>query len=75
MILVVVTSCSTSGSNSLISTSSTVQNEAPVTGRMYLYGETHSVAEILDKEFELWHDYYHHNGMRHLFVELPHYGA
>ena len=30
-------------------------------------------ASILDKEFELWNQYYHENGMRYLFVEFPFY--
>ena len=43
-------------------------------GHIYLYGETHGVPAILDKELELWQDYYA-QGMRHLFVELPWYTA
>ena len=45
------------------------------TGIAYLYGEEHGVKAILDKEFELWYEYYHEENMRHLFVELPFYGA
>lgn len=45
------------------------------TGQIYLYGEAHAVEAILDREFELWDAYYHENGMRHLFVELPYYTA
>lgn len=45
------------------------------TGQIYLYGEQHGVAKILDKEFELWYEYYHNKGLRHLFVELPYYTA
>lgn len=43
--------------------------------KIYLYGEAHGVAKVLDKEFELWNDYYQNQGMRHLFVELPYYTA
>ncbi len=43
-------------------------------GHIYLYGETHGVPAILDKELELWQDYYG-QGVRHLFVELPWYTA
>lgn len=43
-------------------------------GRIFLYGEEHSVENILEKEFELWSAYYG-DGMRHLFVELPYYTA
>lgn len=42
-------------------------------GQFYLYGEGHAVPSILDKEFELWNQYYHENGMRYLFVEFPFY--
>ncbi len=45
------------------------------TGTAYLYGEQHGVPEILEKEFELWKNYYHEDGMRHLFIELPFYSA
>lgn len=44
-------------------------------GRIFLYGEEHSVENILEKEFELWWAYYHDDGMRDLFVELPYYTA
>lgn len=44
-------------------------------GQVYLYGEQHGVDKILDKEFELWSEYYHNESMRHLFVELPYYTA
>lgn len=44
-------------------------------GKIYLYGEQHGVDKILDKESALWHEYYHVENMRHLFVELPYYTA
>lgn len=44
-------------------------------GQIYLYGEQHGVEKILDKEFELWQDYYQNNNLRHLFVELPYFTA
>lgn len=44
-------------------------------GQIYLYGEHHGVEKILEKELELWHEYYHKNQMRHLFVEFPYYTA
>ncbi len=44
-------------------------------GEIFLYGENHSVEEILEKEFELWSSYYQNDGMRELFVELPYYTA
>ncbi|MCM1553485.1 MAG: hypothetical protein NC092_12440, partial [Butyrivibrio sp.] len=48
---------------------------AQSSGNIYLYGEQHSVADIMDKEFELWSAYYQNDGMRDLFVELPYYTA
>jgi len=44
-------------------------------GQIYLYGEQHGVEKILNKEFELWQDYYQNMNMRNLFVELPYYTA
>lgn len=44
-------------------------------GQIYLYGEAHGIAKILDRELELWNEYYHGDGMRHLFIEYPYYTA
>lgn len=44
-------------------------------GQIYLYGEYHGQELILQKEAELWYEYYHDEGLRHLFVELPYYTA
>lgn len=44
-------------------------------GQIFLYGEEHGVERILEKELQLWEGYYHEEGMRHLFVELPYYTA
>lgn len=44
-------------------------------GQIYLYGEAHASKAILEKEFELWTAYYHDDGMRDLFVEMPYYAA
>lgn len=44
-------------------------------GEIYLFGELHSIEKILDKELALWHEYYHDNNMRHLFIEGPYYTA
>lgn len=43
--------------------------------QLYLYGESHSVERILDKELELWQGYYNDYCMRHLFIECPYYTA
>jgi len=45
------------------------------TGKIYLYGESHGVEKILEKELELWGKHYHEEHMRHLFTELPYYTA
>ena len=44
-------------------------------GKIYLYGESHGDKKVLDKETELWQNYYNDQNMRHLFVELPYYTA
>jgi hypothetical protein len=44
-------------------------------GQIYLYGEQHGVEKILDKELELWREYYDEQNMRHLFVELSYFSA
>ena len=44
-------------------------------GEIFLYGETHSVKTLLEKEMEQWAFYYENEGMRDLFVELPFYTA
>lgn len=45
------------------------------TGIIYLYGERHGVERILEKELEIWGEYYNKNNMRHLFIEYPYYTA
>ena len=50
-------------------------SDMPSTGQIYLYGEQHGVEKIMDKQLEIWHEYYHSENMRHLFVELPYYTA
>ncbi len=49
--------------------------EEEYTGEIFLYGETHGIDKIIDKEYELWYEYYHQQGMRHLFIESPYYTA
>lgn len=44
-------------------------------GNMYLYGEEHGNAKIMEGEFELWDSYYHNDGMRDLFLEIPYFTA
>lgn len=42
----------------------------PGESQIFLYGEAHQSAVISEREFELWYDYYHTYGMRHLFIEF-----
>lgn len=44
-------------------------------GQIYLYGEHHGIEKIMEKELELWGDYYHKENMRHLFIEYSYYAA
>lgn len=44
--------------------------------KIYLYGEqVHGAEMLVAKEYELWYDYYHNEGMRHLFIEDSYAGA
>lgn len=43
-------------------------------GQIYLYGEQHGSQAVIDRELELWREYYA-QGMRHLFMEYPYYTA
>ena len=43
------------------------------TGQIYLVGEAHGEPHILQRELELWVDYYHNQGLRHLFIEQDYY--
>jgi len=45
------------------------------TGQIFLYGENHGVIRILDKQLEIWSDYYHNQNMRHMFIEFPYFFA
>lgn len=44
----------------------------PPAGQIYLYGESHAVEPIMERELELWKEHYD-QGVRHLFLELPCY--
>lgn len=71
--------CSKSSAGETTIKSTPPAKESPVvtqaSGKIYLYGESHGVAKILDKEYELWFKYYHDEGMRHLFVEMSYFTA
>ncbi|MCL2411833.1 MAG: hypothetical protein FWC97_09350, partial [Treponema sp.] len=40
------------------------------TGQIFLYGEAHGIERIMNRQLEIWHDYYHNHNMRHLFIEF-----
>lgn len=71
--------CSNSSADKTASKSAQPTKDVPVvtqaSGSIYLYGEAHGQAKIIDKEYELWSEFYHNEGMRHLFVELPYFTA
>lgn len=74
LVLVLLTAALTACSNKPAPVNKTAPTSQP-TGQIYLYGEQHGVDKILDKELELWCEYYENKNMRHLFVELPYYTA
>lgn len=78
-LVVVLAACDSSSGSKTVNTSEQPVKEATVvtkaSGRIYLYGEIHAEAKIMDKEFELWSDYYQNEGMRHLFIEHSYYTA
>lgn len=47
----------------------------PSTGRIFLFGEMHGFADIMDRQLEIWGELYHDYGMRHLFLEAPYFTA
>jgi len=51
------------------------ENSPPSTGSIFLYGEQHGCARTMDRQLEIWGDYYHNHGMRHLFIENSYFGA
>ena len=46
-----------------------------VQGNIYLDGEVHAEPELVEREYDLWYQYYHEKWMRHLFLEDSYYGA
>lgn len=50
------------------------KQEKTGTGQIFLYGEAHAEEKILERELQIWQEYYQ-DGMRDLFIEYPHYTA
>ena len=75
LIIVCVVSLDACGRLSAETDTQSLQSTTQSTGQIYLYGEEHGVKKIMDKEYALWNEYYHNEGMRHLFIEDSYYGA
>ncbi|NLJ65318.1 MAG: hypothetical protein GX337_08005 [Christensenellaceae bacterium] len=43
--------------------------------KIYLYGEKHGIEKIMKKELQKWHEHYHKDGIRHLFIESPYFSG
>ena len=39
------------------------------TGQIFLYGEAHGIERIINRQLEIWYEYYHNRNMRHMFIE------
>jgi len=47
----------------------------PSTGRIFLYGEMHGCPIHMERQLDIWGDYYHNYDMRHLFIEAAYFTA
>jgi len=45
------------------------------TGQIFLYGEAHGVERIINRQLEIWYEYYHNQNMRHMFIEFGFFTA
>ena len=45
------------------------------TGRIFMFGEMHGSQATMQRQLEIWGDFYHNYGMRHLFIEMSFFGA
>ncbi|MCL2191989.1 MAG: hypothetical protein FWB78_01160 [Treponema sp.] len=45
------------------------------TGQIFLYGEAHGVERIMNRQLEIWYEYYHNWNMRHMFIEVGFFTA
>ena len=44
-------------------------------GQIFLYGEAHGVERIMNRQLEIWYEYYHNWNMRHMFIEFGFFTA
>ncbi|MCL2236042.1 MAG: hypothetical protein FWB98_06355 [Defluviitaleaceae bacterium] len=47
----------------------------PSTGRIFMFGEIHGNQATMQRQLEIWGDFYRYQGMRHLFLELPYFAT
>ncbi len=59
----------------LITTLNIIENNPPKNKdySIYIYGEDHTKQSNIKKELEIWNDFYHKKGMRHLFIESSYF--
>lgn len=72
--VIIINACTGSkkGNNSSDLKNEVITNTKIYTGNIYLYGEAHGDKRILEKEFDIWYDFYQ-KGFRHLFIELSYF--
>ena len=82
IIMIFLAGCTQSESNDISSETQTQPaaeietfGEIAEPGQIYLYSQTQGVEKIMNRHLELWHDYYHNENMRHLFIESPYFQA
>ncbi|MGL1893478.1 MAG: hypothetical protein OCD02_17710 [Spirochaetaceae bacterium] len=74
IMVIILNTCTVSkkGNNSNDLKNVVLTNTKTYTGKIYLYGETHGDKRILEKEFDIWYDFYQ-KGFRDLFIELSYF--
>jgi len=74
VLLCIITACGNAEAD--YSETNDSKDAIPVqTGQIFLFGERHGCADTMDKQLEIWGNFYHQYGMRHLFLEMPYFGA
>jgi len=59
----------------IVTTCASIDNEKKSTGQIFLYGESHGFPEIMERQLEIWYDYYHNHNLRHMFIEFAYFTA